>query len=86
MNVVQGVKTVLKVLFSKVLSNKLSTLIGGATAATGVAAVIDPSVLELIPENLRGYAVLLVVIVLCARSLKDEIKDIIKAYRETNRS
>lgn len=65
----------------KIVENKLGVTIGGAAVAVGTAGIIEPEVLELIPENLRGYAVLAVVGVLCFRAVKDELVDVINAIK-----
>lgn len=71
----------LKVAGSKIIENKLGVTIGGAALAVGGAGIVDPKLLELIPESMRGYAVLAVVGVLCFRAVKDEIVDIVRAIK-----
>jgi hypothetical protein len=66
----------------KIIENKLGVTIGGSAIAVGAAGIVEPEVLEMIPENLRGYAVLLVVGTLCFRSLSAEIIDIVRAIKE----
>lgn len=67
---------------AKVLENKLGVTVGGFAAVAGTAGIVNPELLELIPEHLRGYAVLAVVGVLCFKSVKDEIIDIVHAIKQ----
>lgn len=62
---------------AQILQNKLGVTIGGAAVAAGTAGIVNPDLLELIPEHLRGYAVLAVVGVLCFERVKAGIVDII---------
>lgn len=66
---------------AKLLENKLGVTIGGAAAVAGTAGIVNPDVLELIPENLRGYAVLAVVGVLCFERVKSGIVEIVREVR-----
>lgn len=59
----------------RVKERAVTSVIGGAAGAAGLAAVVDPEVLELIPENLRGYAVLAVVVALCANRIVSEFRE-----------
>lgn len=67
---------------AKIIENKLGVTVGSVTAVAGVSAIVNPDLLELIPEHLRGYAVLAVVGVLCFERVKDEIIDIINAIKQ----
>lgn len=67
---------------AKIIENKLGVTIGGAAAAIGTAGIFNPELLELIPEHLRGYAVLAVVGVLCFERVKNGIVEIINAIQE----
>lgn len=67
---------------AKLLENKLGVTIGGAAVALGTAGIFDPELLELIPERLRGYAVLAVVGVLCFERVKDGVLEIIRAIKQ----
>jgi hypothetical protein len=67
---------------AKIVENKLGITIGGAAVAAGTAGIVNPDVLELIPENLRGYAVLAVVGVLCFERVKSGIVEIINAIQD----
>lgn len=71
----------LKAAGEKIVANKLGVAVGGVTAAVGTAGIIDPKLLEYIPESMRGYAVLAVVGVLCFKAVKDEIIDIVHAIK-----
>lgn len=62
---------------AKIVENKLGVTIGGAAIAAGTAGIVNPDVLELIPEHLRGYAVLAVVGVLCFERVKAGLIEII---------
>lgn len=62
---------------AQIIQNKLGVTIGGAAVAVGTAGIVNPDVLELIPEHLRGYAVLAVVGVLCFERVKAGIVEII---------
>lgn len=44
-------------LLLKRASKSLTSWLGTAVAGTGVVAAIDPQILAMIPENLRGYVV-----------------------------
>jgi len=66
---------------AKILENKLGVTVGGVAAAVGTAGIVNPDLFDLIPEHLRGYAVLAVVGVLCFERVKDEIIDIIHAIK-----
>lgn len=67
---------------AKILENKLGVTVGGLTAAVGTAGVVNPELLEYIPEAARGYAVLAVVGVLCFERVKNGIVEIIHAINE----
>lgn len=67
----------LKRIGTQIVENKLGVTIGGAAALAGTAGIVDPDVLELIPEHIRGYAVLVVVGVLCFDRVKNGIVEII---------
>lgn len=67
---------------AKVLENKLGVAIGGAAVAVGTAGVFSPELLEMIPERLRGYAVLAVVGVLCFERVKDGVVEIVRAIKQ----
>lgn len=68
-------------LIQRAVENKLASVVGTTTAAVGFAAVVDPALLEMIPVNLRGYAVLLVIVTMCVRSVMAEVIDVIKAEK-----
>lgn len=72
----------LKAAAKKVVENKLGVTVGGAAAAAGAVGIVKPEVLELIPEHLRGYAVLAVVGVLCFERLKSGIIEIVHAIKD----
>lgn len=59
----------------RVKERAVAATIGGVAGAAGITAIVQPEVLELIPENLRGYAVLAVVIALCANRIVSEIRE-----------
>lgn len=60
---------IVKGVVTKAVERKLETTVGVATAAVGTAAIVDPDLLQMIPDNIRGYAVLAVVVTLCIRSI-----------------
>lgn len=63
---------------AQIIQNKLGVTVGGAAVAAGTAGIVNPELLELIPESARGYAVLAVVGVLCFERVKDGIVQIIR--------
>lgn len=67
---------------AQIIENKLGVTIGGAAAAVGAAGIFNPDLLELIPEHLRGYAVLAVVGVLCFERVANRIVDIIHEIKK----
>jgi len=66
---------------AQILENKLGVTVGGAAVAAGTAGVVNPELLELIPENVRGYAVLAVVGVLCFERVKEGIVQIVREIK-----
>lgn len=66
---------------AKIIENKLGVTIGGAAVAAGTAGIVNPDVLEMIPESVRGYAVLAVVGVLCFERVKDGILQIVREIK-----
>lgn len=71
---------------AKILENKLGVTIGGAAVAAGSAGIVNPELLELIPESARGYAVLAVVGVLCFERVKDGLVQIIREIKSDDSS
>lgn len=69
----------------KAVENKVNAVVatvGAGTAGVGVAAILKPEILELIPENVRGYAVLAVVLAICAKSIAAEFGEAIREARK----
>lgn len=64
---------IVKGVAEKAIERKLETAVGVTTAVVGVSAIVDPQLLQMIPENIRGYAVLGVVVTLCIRSIVSAI-------------
>ena len=71
----------LKRVGAQIIQNKLGVTVGGAAIAAGTAGIIEPELLELIPENVRGYAVLAVVGVLCFERVKEGIVQIVREIK-----
>ena len=60
-----------------------TSVVGGAVVATGAAAAIDPELLELIPENLRGYAIAVIGIAVVLARHRREILAVLADLRQT---
>lgn len=71
-------KAIVGVLKRKALKSATSWL-GGLTAAAGGAAVIDPELVQLIPENARGYVMIAVGVLVILGRHRGEI---IAAYAQ----
>lgn len=76
-----------KLILSRVLKRavkKAEAYVAAGTGAVAVGAIVKPEVLEYIPEQVRGYVVLAVVVLLIGKRAKDEIVDAIREARKPN--
>ncbi len=65
----------------RVKERAVAAAVGTAATGIGVTAIVNPEVLELIPESLRGWAVLAVVLTLCASKIVAEVREAVREAR-----